>query len=465
MASASSKVHEARVELYRSKGKIHHRAVAGRFNTLRWTVVWITQLIFYGACWLNWERNGEIQQAVWFDIAQRKFHFFGLSLWPQDALLLAFALIVAAAGLFLVTALAGRLFCGFACPQTVYTSIFAWVEARVEGDHLARRRLDAAPWTPRKALLRTTKHGLWALIALWSAITYVGYFTPVRELLPNLAVGLVGPWEGFWLLFYAGFMYVQAGLAREAVCQHMCPYSRFQGVMVDERTRNVSYDAGRGEPRRAGARNGACVDCGICVQACPVGIDIRDGLQYPCINCGLCIDACDTVMDKLGAPHGLVRFASALELGGARGAAGSAPAGMGAGRPRVWIYAALMAGFIAAGLWVLAERPTLRVDVLRDRGTLLLETQDGRIENGYTLHLANLVEAPVRLRVEVAGLPGAQIVGERVFDAGAGTITPMRVTVSMPAGVELRGVQPLTFLVGGEQGGARVAARSTFILP
>jgi cytochrome c oxidase accessory protein FixG len=211
----------------------------------------------------------------------------------------AIALILAATGLFLVTALAGRLFCGFACPQTVYTSIFMWVEARVEGDHLARLKLDQGPPTLRKLALRATKHALWGLIAAWTAITFVGYFTPIRELLPAVAGWNLGPWEAFWLLFYGLFTYVQAGFAREAVCQHMCPYSRFQGVMFDSATRTVSYDSARGEPRKGG---GDCIDCGICVQVCPVGIDIRDGLQYPCINCGLCVDACDEVMGRWPSP-------------------------------------------------------------------------------------------------------------------------------------------------------------------
>ncbi|THF55363.1 cytochrome c oxidase accessory protein CcoG [Pseudothauera rhizosphaerae] len=458
MGSAASKVHEARIELYRRKGKIHARAASGRWNTLRWAMVWFTQIVFYGGCWLTWERGGEARQAVLFDIAQRKFHFFGLTLWPQDALLLAIALVVAAAALFLATALAGRVFCGFACPQTVYTAIFAWVEARVEGDHLARARLDAAPLTARKAALRLAKHGLWALIAAWTAISFVGYFTPIRELLPRLAAWQTGPWESFWLLFYAAFTYVQAGLAREAVCQHMCPYSRFQGVMVDRHTRNVGYDAARGEPRRAGRRDGACVDCGICVQVCPTGIDIRDGLQYPCINCGLCADACDTVMAKIGAPRGLVRFATEAELAGE-----PAPAGM---RPRVWVYAALAAAFTAAGLWLLAERPLLRVDVLRDRGALLRETRDGRIENDYTLKLINLAEAPRRFAVEVEGLPGAHIAGTHIFDAAAGSVTPVRVAVSMPAGSGLSGVQPIRFAVRAEgDADTRAVEPSTFILP
>lgn len=301
MGRPVSKVREAKLELYRKKGKIHAKAVEGRFNTLRWGMVWLTQAIFYGLCWVDWESAGSSRQAVLFDIAHEKLYWFGLVLWPQDALLLAFVLIIAATALFLVTALAGRLFCGFACPQTVYTSIFTWIEARIEGDHLARLKLDASPLTPRKLLIKTAKHGIWAVVAIWTAVTFVGYFTPIRELLPTIVALDTGPWEAFWLIFYAAFTYVQAGLAREAVCQHMCPYSRFQGVMFDPETSNVAYDRQRGEPRsnrRQAGQTGDCIDCGICVQVCPTGIDIRDGLHYQCINCGLCIDACDQVMEK-----------------------------------------------------------------------------------------------------------------------------------------------------------------------
>ncbi|MBN8281708.1 cytochrome c oxidase accessory protein CcoG [Zoogloea sp.] len=447
-----SKVREARLELYRKKGKIHAREVSGRFNTLRWGMVWLTQIIFYGACWLQWDGR----QALWFDIPHEKFHLFGLVLWPQDALLLAIALILAATGLFLVTALAGRLFCGFACPQTVYTSIFMWIETRVEGDHLARLRLDQAPLGPRKLGLKAAKHGLWLLFAGWTGITFVGYFTPIRELLPALVGWSVGHWEGFWVLFYALFTYLQAGFAREAVCQHMCPYSRFQGVMFDANTRTVSYDATRGEPRK-GKGGGDCIDCGICVQVCPTGIDIRDGLQYQCINCGLCVDACDEVMTRVAKPLGLIRFASEQELAGMprRG-----------GRPRLAVYGGLIGVFVALGAWTATQRSLLLVDVLRDRGSLAREATDGRIENAYTLKLANLAEMPRDFEVEVSGLPGIELVGARRFAGEAGSIRAVQVTVAAPADGGLSGARPITFQVrAADDPATRVTEKSTFVLP
>ncbi len=454
MNAPVSKVREAKLELYRRKGKIHAREVRGRFNTLRWAMVWLTQLIFYGGCWLQWGGR----QALWFDIPHEKFNIFGLVLWPQDALLLAIALILAATGLFLVTALAGRLFCGFACPQTVYTSIFMWIEARVEGDHLARLRLDQAPASVRKLALRATKHALWLLFAAWTAITFVGYFTPIRELLPALADWTVGPWEGFWLFFYALFTYVQAGFAREAVCQHMCPYSRFQGVMFDNSTRTVSYDTGRGEPRRGkAAGSGDCVDCGICVQVCPTGIDIRDGLQYQCINCGLCVDACDDVMTRVAKPVGLIRFASEQELTGAPRAGG---------RPRLAVYGGLIAVFVALGAWTATQRTLLRVDVLRDRGSLAREATDGRIENAYTLKLANLAEEAREFEVAVSGLPGIAVVGATRFAGEPGSIRAVQLTVAAAADGVPPGARPITFEVHAANDPAtRVAERSTFVMP
>ena len=453
------KAHTARVTLYRNKGKIHARSTRGRFNSLRWAMVWLTQLVFYGACWLGWvDGSGQARQALLFDIAHEKCYLFGLVLWPQDALLLAIVLILAATGLFLVTAMAGRLFCGFACPQTVYTSIFMWIEEKVEGDHLARRRLDDAPWSARKLALRATKHGLWLALAAWTGITFVGYFTPIRELLPAVAGWQLGPWEGFWVVFYGLFMYVQAGFAREAVCQHMCPYSRFQGVMFDPATRSVAYRAARGEPRRArgGAGAGDCVDCGICVQVCPTGIDIRDGLQYQCINCGLCADACDAVMTRIGKPVGLIGFASELELSGKPGAA----------RPRLAGYGGLLAVCVGLAAWTLASRPLLRVDVLRDRGSLAREAADGRIENAYTLKLINLADAPRDFRVAVSGIDGAEIVGPTRFAGEAGGIRTVQLTVAVPAGEGGAGVRPIAFEVTAEQDAAvRAVERSTFAMP
>lgn len=421
-------------------GTVHARAVSGRFNTWRWAMVWLTQLVFYGGVWLTWRDGDTVRPALWMDIPHERLYLFDQVLWPQDALLFAFVLIVAALALFFVTALAGRLFCGFACPQTVYTMMFTWVEARIEGKPAARRALDAAPWAPRKAAIKGAKHALWLALAAWTAITFVGYFTPIRDLLPRLAAWDVGMWEGFWLLFYAAFTYLQAGFARESVCQHMCPYSRFQGVMTDAHTRQVGYDRRRGEPRASARSRGAgdCVDCTICVQVCPTGIDIRNGVQYACINCGLCVDACDTVMDKVGRARGLIRFASENALSG-RGATTV--------QPRVKMYAALFLLFAVLGVWQMVTRPEVRLDVLRDRGVLMRETADGRIENAYLLKVANLTREEVEYVARVDGVPGATIVGNGRLRVAANSVASLRLTVSAPDDSTLHGAQPLDIVV------------------
>ncbi|WP_018411977.1 cytochrome c oxidase accessory protein CcoG [Methyloversatilis thermotolerans] len=440
---------------------VHARAVGGRFNTLRWAMVWLTQLVFYGGVWLTWRDGDTVRPALWMDIPHERLYVFDHVLWPQDALLFAFVLIVAALALFFVTALAGRLFCGFACPQTVYTMMFTWIEARIEGKPAARRALDAAPWRPRKIALKGAKHALWWALAAWTAITFVGYFTPIRDLLPRLGTWNMGMWEGFWLIFYASFTYVQAGFAREAVCQHMCPYARFQGVMTDAHTRQVGYDSRRGEPRAharsAGAGAGDCVDCTICVQVCPTGIDIRDGTQYACINCGLCIDACDTVMDKVGRARGLIRYASERELAGRTAAIL---------RPRVALYAALLLLFGALGAWQIATRPEVRLDVLRDRGVLMRETADGRIENAYVLKVANLTRDEVEYVAQVEGVPGATIVGNDRLRVAADSVASLRLTVSAPDDGMLRGAQPLDIAVAPHaRPDERASERSRFLFP
>jgi cytochrome c oxidase accessory protein FixG len=463
MGTPVSKIRSAKIELYRKKGKIHAKAIDGRFNTLRWATVWLTQIVFYGACWLEWEVGGASRQAILFDIVHEKLYLFGAVLWPQDALLLAIVLIMAALGLFIVTALAGRLFCGFACPQTVYTTLFVWIETKVEGDHLARLKLDRSPMNAGTFARKSLKHTLWLLISAWTAITFVGYFTPIRELLSLLPRWEIGTWEGFWLIFYGSFTYLQAGFAREAVCQHMCPYSRFQGVMFDPTTRNVSYDNRRGEPRtggKQGSQAGDCIDCGICVEVCPTGIDIRNGLQYQCINCGLCIDACDQVMTKVSKPSGLIRFASERDL------AGHPNEGAVLSRPRIAIYAALLIGFAALGAWTIDQRSLILVDVLRDRGALLREMPDGRIENAYILKLMNLADTAEEFTIEAEGIPGLDIVGQRRFSVAAGSLSPVQLTLSAPGNGKLAGLQQITLRISTKHSAdSAVLEKTTFALP
>ena len=406
--------------LYEVHRKVYPRAVSGWFAGWRWLLVWFTQLLYYGACWLPWHGR----QAVLFDLAHRKFYIFGMVFWPQDVIYLTVLLIISAYSLFLFTAVGGRLWCGYACPQTVYTEIFLWIERKIEGDRLARMRLDSAPLSAEKLLRKGLKHVVWGAVALWTGITFVGYFTPIRELLAALADFSPGPWETFWILFYGSATYLFAGKLREQVCKYMCPYARFQGVMFDQDTLTVTYDTTRGEPRGARRKGvdpasvgkGDCVDCSICVQVCPTGIDIRNGLQYECIGCAACIDACDQVMDKMSYPRGLIRYSTAHAIKarwGWRDILGHVL------RPRIVIYSAILWAIIIAFVWGLATRSPLRVDVIRDRAILAREVEGGLIENVYRLHVMNIAEVPRGYRIEVTGLPNIALVGEPRIDLPA----------------------------------------------
>src|SRR5574343_969836 len=294
------------VSFYEKRKVIYARPTSGLFANWRIALVLFTQALFYGGVWLQWNDR----QALLFHLVERKFYLFGLIFWPQDVIYLAVLLIISAYGLFLGTAIAGRLFCGYACPQTVYTEIFMWIENWLEGDRNARIKRDNGPWTATKLRIKLIKHALWLLLGLWTGFTLVGYFTPMSELLESAKSFDFGPWETFWIFFYGGFTYLMAGFMREQVCKYMCPYARFQSVMFDPDTMIITYDPERGEnrgPRKKGvdakaAGLGDCVDCNQCVQVCPTGIDIRDGLQYECIGCAACIDVCDQVMDKVGLP-------------------------------------------------------------------------------------------------------------------------------------------------------------------
>ena len=394
------------VSLFQKQKKIYARAVSGWFAGWRWAFVWLTQLIFYGLPWLEW--NG--RQAVLFDLESRRFYILGLVLYPQDFIYLTGLLIIAAYALFLFTAVAGRLWCGYACPQTVYTEIFMWVERRLEGDRMQRMKLDAGPWDINKIGRKGGKQLAWVAIGLWTGLTFVGYFTPIKTLLASAASLGFGPWEWFWVLFYGLATYGNAGWMREQVCKYMCPYARFQSAMFDKDTLIISYDQERGEPRGTrgrktdlkAARLGSCIDCGLCVQVCPTGIDIRKGLQYECIGCAACIDVCDGVMDRMHYPRGLIRYDT---LNGLREHLDRQGIMRRVLRPRVLVYTVilvLIAAALFASIW--ARKP-FKVDVVRDRGVMARVVDDGWVENVYRLQIMNATESVQRYRLAAAGLP------------------------------------------------------------
>ncbi len=435
LASVQSEVDTA---LYEVRRKIYPRAVRGWFAGWRVALVALTQLVYYGLPWITW--NG--RQAVLFDLGARKFYIFGAVFWPQDFIFLAALLVISALSLFLFTAVAGRLFCGYACPQTVYTEIFMWIERWVEGDRLQRMRLDKSSAGPRKIALKTVKHGLWIALALWTGFTFVGYFTPVDVLGREVLHGGLGPWETFWILFYGFATYGNAGWMREQVCKYMCPYARFQSVMFDQDTLVITYDESRGEPRGGRSRSadarqaglGDCVDCGICVQVCPTGIDIRRGLQYECIGCAACIDGCNQVMDKMGYPQGLIRYSTAHAM---RRREPEPRLLRHFFRPRVLVYSGLLAVIVVAFSAGLYLRSPLKVDVIRDRGALVRETREGLIENVYRLQVMNTDEHPHRYRISATGLEGLSVVAEQPVQVAAATTLGVAVALRVdPAAVK-----------------------------
>ena len=398
--------------LYEVRKKIYPRAVSGWFATWRWAMVFATQLVFYGVPWLYWNDR----QAVLFDLGARKFYIFGIVFWPQDFIYLTILLLISAYSLFLFTAVAGRLWCGYACPQTVYTEIFLWIERTIEGDRSAQMRLDNDALTARKVAKKTTKHGVWIALSMWTGFTFVGYFTPIHDLAGEVLSWTLGPWETFWLLFYGFATYGNAGWMREQVCKHMCPYARFQSVMFDRDTLVITYDEARGEPRGARSRKantgalglGDCVDCEICVQVCPTGIDIRKGLQYECIGCTACIDGCNQVMDKMGYPRGLIRYSSSNALQEHLGWASMLRRIM---RPRVLIYSAVLGAIIISSSIALFNRLPVKVDVIRDRNALSREVEGGQIENVYRLQIMNTEEKYRNLQITATGIDGLKVQG------------------------------------------------------
>jgi polyferredoxin len=502
---------------YVSEAKIYPRGVSGRYQRLRHLAAFVLLGLYYVLPWIRWDSH----QAVLFDLPARQFRIFGLVFWPQDFVFLALLLIIAALALFFFTALAGRLWCGYACPQTVWTEAFLMMERWTEGDRNERMRLDAAPWSMHKLLRKGGKHLLWAVFALWTGFTFVGFFTPIAPLSGRIATLSLGGWETFWILFYGFATWGNAGFLREQVCKYMCPYARFQSAMFDRNTLIISYDPMRGEPRgprrrgladviargrglldkqaasdyvfqasqhpsaaaqaaaargtitfdqaytRAGAQPatplpppssdqlGDCVDCTICVQVCPTGIDIRNGLQYECIACGACIDGCDQVMDKLGYPHGLIRYSTQNAIDGQ-------PSHV--VRPRVLVYGLLLALLLGGWAWGVTHRSSFIAEALRDRNALY-RIDGEQVENAYTLKIVNKRDAAVKFRVSIAGGPE----GARLQDVPARVEAPPSGVLSVPLRVTApgttRGLHPLQFVVDSDADGSRRVVDSRFFGP
>ncbi|MGE6791090.1 cytochrome c oxidase accessory protein FixG [Pseudomonas guineae] len=413
------------VDLYANREKIYTRSFTGIFRNLRMLGGAALFLLYFGTVWLTW--NG--RQAVWWNLPERKFHIFGATYWPQDFVLLSALLIIAAFGLFFITVFAGRVWCGYTCPQSVFTWVFMWAEKVTEGDRNQRMKLDKAPMTSQKFLRKLGKHGIWVGVSLVTAITFVGYFTPIRELIPDLFTLQAGGWALFWVGFFTLATYGNAGYLREQVCIYMCPYARFQSVMFDQDTLIVSYDPRRGEQRGPRKRDtdykadglGDCIDCKMCVHVCPTGIDIRDGLQIECIGCAACIDACDSIMDKMNYPKGLISYTTEHNLSGQKTQLV---------RPRLIGYAIALLAMFCVFSWAIVDRSLVELDVLKDR-VLYRENEEGRIENVYTLKIMNKAQHEVTFRIEADGLDGLVYEGKREIKALAGEVLSLPVELSI----------------------------------
>ncbi|MDD2048396.1 cytochrome c oxidase accessory protein CcoG [Pseudomonas putida] len=443
-----------------SDRQIHTRSFTGLFRNLRLGGAGFLFLLFFGTVWLNW--NG--RQAVLWDLADSKFHIFGATFWPQDFILLSALLIICAFGLFAITVFAGRVWCGYTCPQSSWTWIFMWCEKVTEGDRNQRIKLDAAPWGVNKLARRSAKHTLWLAISVLTGLTFVGYFTPIRPLAEELFTLQLGGVSLFWILFFTGATYINAGWLREAVCMHMCPYARFQSVMFDKDTLAIAYDPARGESRGPRKKDsdykakglGDCIDCQMCVQVCPTGIDIRDGLQMECIGCAACIDACDSIMDKMGYARGLVGYKSEHNLQGGK---------TNWLRPRLLGYVTALVVMIGALVIALQQRPMVSMDVIKDRG-LFRENNLGQIENIYTLKVINKTQQAQHYRLRLVDAEGFELHGKTEFTLDAGEMSEMPVSVAMLAERPQSSSQEIGFEISdSDQPGISSVAHSRFVAP
>jgi cytochrome c oxidase accessory protein FixG len=455
------------IKMYKAREEIYPREVQGRYASLRWLFVWATQLLFYGLPWLSWNDR----QAVLFDLGARKFYIFGIVLWPQDFIYLAALLIISAYSLFLFTAVFGRVWCGFTCPQTVYTEIFMWIERKIEGNRSARMRIDRQPMSVEKFARKSAKHAVWGAVAIWTGFSFVGYFTPIHTLAGEVAALTLGPWEWFWVLFYSFATYGNAGWMREQVCKYMCPYARFQSAMFDKDSLIITYDTGRGEPRGARSKNdpdaakhlGDCIDCSLCVQVCPTGIDIRKGLQYECIGCAACIDACNSVMDKISAPRGLVRYwtdhAQTYRWSSAHILRHMV-------RPRVLIYSAVLLVIVSVFFGTLLTRTPVKMDVIRDRGSMGREVENGQIENVYRLQIMNTDESRHHYHIGVEGIEGITLQGAGEVTLGSTESRSVPVDVRVPEGKGSKGSNKIWFtLIDTDHPEVSLREKAVFFVP
>ena len=399
--------------LYAGRQKIYPKLAHGRFRTIKWAVMAVTLGIYYALPWLRWDRGPDLpDQAVLLDMASNRYFFFFLEIWPQEFYYITGLLVLGALSLFLVTSVAGRVWCGYACPQTVWTDLMIYVERLWQGDRNARMQLDRRPWGPVKILKKTMTHASWLLIGLLTGGAFVFYFRDAPTLAHELLTGTAPAIAYLFLGIFTLTTYLLGGIAREQVCIYMCPWPRIQGAMVDHETLLVGYKDYRGEPRGAHKKGqtwdnrGDCIDCRACVAVCPMGIDIRDGSQLECIQCALCIDACNDIMHKVGRPANLIAYDT---IANQDAVASGGSASLRIIRPRTLLYAGLIAIVSAIMLVVLLNRTTLEINVLHDRNPPYVMLSDGGVRNGYTIKILNKLHEPREFTLVARGLPGAQL--------------------------------------------------------
>ena len=406
--------------------RIYVRSQTGYWQRVRKAMGWFFVVLFVTLPLLRYDGR----QAVLFDLEHQQFHIFGATIWPQDLTLLAWVFMIAAFALFFVTTFLGRVWCGYLCPQTVWTFMFIWFEEKLEGAANKRRKLDAAPWSGEKLARKGAKHLAWILLSLGTGLTFVAYFQDVFQLVPDFFTLQASGWVIFWVLFFAACTYGNAGWMRAIMCIHMCPYARFQSAMFDKDTYIVGYDSKRGETRGARGRKadpkalglGDCIDCDLCVQVCPTGIDIRDGLQYECINCGACVDACDQTMDRMGYPKGLISYTTEHKL---------AHNQTHVARPKLLGYGLVMVIMLGVFVYNAMSIMPMGLDILRDRNQLFRENSEGLIENTYTLKILNKTLQSQTYRLDVEGLPEFQWFGPREVTLKPGEIFTLPVSLAV----------------------------------
>ena len=461
--------------LYEKRAKIFPRAVSGRYRTVKWAVLAATLGVYYILPWIRWDRGPNApDQAVLIDFPGQRFYFFFIEIWPQEVYYITGLLILAALALFLVSSVAGRVWCGYACPQTVWTDLFMWVERRIDGDRNAQMRLDRARWTGRKLARRAAKHGVWLLIAVATGGAWVFYFADA----PTLAADLVrfdAPMVSYlFIALLTCTTYLLAGHAREQVCTFMCPWPRIQGAMLDEHSMLVTYRRERGEPRGSHKRGqswegrGDCVDCRTCVAVCPMGIDIRDGNQLECINCALCVDACNDIMDRVGRPRGLIAYDTVAGLADPSAEAAGRPLWrrLSLMRPRTMLYAVSIALVGAVMLAALLSRGDTEITVLRDRNPLFVRLSDGSFRNGYTVKLQNKRHETRRFRILAEGLPGTALSavggGNDDVSVGPDRLRTLRIYVAAPVSATPEAVTQFEIVAADLATGERYPHATTF---